>query len=117
MSEHDHQVALFEWADYQTGMYPELAFMYAIPNGGHRHKATAGKMKAEGQKAGVLDIHLPVARGGYIGLWVEMKFGSNGPTQEQKAWLVAMRTFGHRAVVCHDWEDAKAIIEEYLNEA
>lgn len=116
MTEHDHQVALFEWADYQTGMYPELAFMYAIPNGGHRHKRTAGRLKAEGVKAGVPDVHLPVSRGGYIGLWIEMKFGKNKPTESQKAWLAAMRNFGHRAVVCFGWQEAKTIIEEYLAE-
>ena len=56
MSEHAHQVALFDWANLHLGRMPELAAMYAIPNGGARSKATAGKLKAEGVKAGVPDI-------------------------------------------------------------
>ena len=61
MSEHLHQKALFEWADRMEGAWPELRLMYAIPNGGLRTKAQAGKLKAEGVKPGVPDIHLPVA--------------------------------------------------------
>ena len=47
MSEHDEQVALFEWAAMNRSRIPELKLMFAIPNGGHRHKAVAGKMKAD----------------------------------------------------------------------
>jgi len=43
MSEHDEQYKLFSWTRYR----PELRWMFAIPNGGYRTKATAGKMAAE----------------------------------------------------------------------
>ena len=42
MSEHDEQYKLFSWTRYR----PELRWMFAIPNGGYRTKATAGKMAA-----------------------------------------------------------------------
>ncbi|MBF0384149.1 MAG: hypothetical protein HQL69_24315, partial [Magnetococcales bacterium] len=64
-SEHNEQAALFEWASISSKAIPELNLLAAIPNGGHRLKATAGKMKAEGVKAGFPDIIFPVARGGF----------------------------------------------------
>ena len=85
MSEHDEQVALFQWAGYQLGACPELALMFAIPNGGDRHPAVAGKLRDEGVKAGVPDIFLPVPRGKYHGMfygnevWEEQ--AQDGPVQ------------------------------------
>ena len=35
--ETEEQQSLFEWAETQSKIYPELALMFAIPNGGKRH--------------------------------------------------------------------------------
>ena len=48
------QQALFDWA--KISGIPDLDLLHAIPNGGHRNKATAGRLKAEGVKRGVPDI-------------------------------------------------------------
>ena len=112
--EHDEQVALFQWADYQFKTLPELALMYAIPNGGKRHKTVAFKLKKEGVKSGVLDIHLPVARGEFIGLWIEMKFGKNVLSKVQKAWVDALRLEGHRVEICYSSIEAIEVIKDYL---
>ena len=61
--EHEEQVKVFTWARWAEAARPELALLFAVPNGGRRDKVTAGRLKAEGVKAGVLDIWLPVARG------------------------------------------------------
>lgn len=84
MSEHDEQAGFFEWAAYSRGKYPELDFMFAIPNGGLRHVTVAQKLKAEGVRPGVPDTFLPVARGGYHGLWIEFKFEKNKLTELQE---------------------------------
>lgn len=47
--------------------------MTAIPNGGQRHKAVAGKLKAEGVKPGYPDILIDLPRGPFHGLRIEMK--------------------------------------------
>lgn len=114
MSEHDEQVALFAWAQWQTPAVPELALLFAIPNGGHRHKATAAKMKAEGVKAGVLDVFLPVARNGRHGLFVEMKHGYNKPSNEQLWWLEQLEAQGYKTAVCYSFEAAQGEIMRYL---
>lgn len=49
-----------------------LRLLFAIPNGGERAAPVAARMKAEGAKAGVSDLMLPVARvvrSGTIGNW------------------------------------------------
>ena len=61
------QQCLFRWAAFQSGRFPELALLYHVPNGGSRKKAEAGRFRAEGVKAGVPDLCLPVARGGFHG--------------------------------------------------
>jgi hypothetical protein len=115
MTEHDEQVALFEWAELQKCTMPELGLLFAIPNGGHRHKATAAKMKAEGVKRGVPDICLPVARDGFFGLYIELKYGKNKTTNEQTGWLLNLVDQGYFAVIATGFEEAKKYIERYLS--
>ena len=50
--EHREQAALFEWARYAGGRYPELALLFAVPNGGRRDAVTGARLKSEGVKAG-----------------------------------------------------------------
>ena len=113
-SVHKEQAALFRWAAFCEARHPELALLYAIPNGGHRHKAVAARMKAEGVKRGVPDVCLPVPRGGHHGLYVEMKTAEGTASQDQKEWLRALQRQGYRVAVCRGWEAARALIEDYL---
>lgn len=122
--EHGHQAALIVWADtmmHRPG-YEALEWLFAIPNGGERSKAVAGRMKAEGVRSGVFDLCLPVARGGYFGLFIEMKKpkghnGSAGGTvsDKQKDFKSFVYNQGYAAVVCWGWEQARAAIELYLS--
>jgi hypothetical protein len=78
---------------------PELRLLFAIPNAGAgAQSGQAGKMKAEGVKRGVPDLHLPVARNGYHGLFIEMKYGKGTPSPEQKEWIADLREEGYRVV-------------------
>ena len=114
-TEHYEQVALFQWAAMSLQAHPELDLMYAIPNAARRSPRQGAWMKAEGMKAGVPDVHLPVARGPYIGLWIELKAGNNKPTQQQALRIAALREAGHRCEICYSWDAARSVIEEYLN--
>lgn len=97
-----------------AGQHPELALLFAIPNGGHRTKRAAGKVKAEGVKRGVPDYFLPVPRGGFHGLFVELKTTKGRPTREQRQWLTDLQAQGYRAVVCRRWEPAFNTLIDYL---
>jgi hypothetical protein len=113
--ETDEQQALFQWAEIQSGRFPDLRWMHAIPNGGHRNKATAGRLKAEGVKPGVPDIFLPAVRGCFHGLYVEMKRTEGGRlSAKQKEWAVALSARGYCVAKCEGWEDAARTILHYL---
>src|SRR5262245_64718583 len=78
-TEHAHQRAFF-CAISSPEFCPEslrppipARLCFAIPNGGARDVITAGRLKAEGVRAGVPDVCLPVARAGYHGLFLEVK--------------------------------------------
>ncbi len=113
--EHQEQVSLFQWAEWNFGKYPDLKWMYAIPNGGLRNAIVAKKLKAEGVKPGVPDIFLPIPRRGYNGLYIEMKRQTGSVTSpHQKEWHIALRKYGYRVEICKGFESAKEAIEDYL---
>lgn len=115
-SEQVEQISLMRWAECQKGAHPELKLLLHIPNGGARAKAEAGKFKAMGVKAGVPDLFLPVARGTYHGLWIELKRADGGKTQAaQRGWIDALREQGYMAGVAHGWVEAAEKIMEYLD--
>ena len=110
------QQALFAWAAMYAAKYPALNRMYHIPNEGKRSYATGRRMRAEGLKKGVPDICLPCARGGYHGLYIELKRRKGGSlSEDQKEWLGALRDEGYMAVMCKGWEEASEMILRYLN--
>lgn len=116
MNEHEHQKAVFEWAGYMLGRFPELHTMHAIPNGGHRDVRVARKLKAEGVKPGVSDICWPCPRGGYHGLYLEMKKvgGYLDKAGTQTAWLESMAAMNYRAVCAWGFESAIKALQDYL---
>lgn len=113
-SEHEHQVALFAWAMLAAKRHPELALLFAVPNAAKRSPRLGAYMKAEGLRAGVPDIFLPISRGGYGCLAIELKTPKGTATPEQKAWVERLNEYGNYAVVCKGWELAKDAIEKYL---
>jgi len=106
-SEEAEQCQVITWALLHDGQYPDLKLLYASANGGLRHIAVARKLKASGVKPGVPDLHLPVARGGYHGLWIEMKAMDGTVSDEQHAWIDALLAEG--ACVCVSFGAAAAI--------
>ncbi|HIT69647.1 MAG TPA: VRR-NUC domain-containing protein [Candidatus Aphodomonas merdavium] len=115
-SESVEQRALMQWAAMQRGKRPELALLYHIPNEGKRSAAQGARMRAEGLRAGVPDLCLPVARGKCHGLYIEMKRIGGKATPEQLGWLDALRAQGYAVAICQGWESAANVIESYLKE-
>lgn len=113
-SEHAQQVALFAWAALNTIKYPELAMMFAIPNGGLRSKITAANLKAEGVRAHVPDIFLPVPRGMWHGLFIEMKKKGGRVDPGQIDYIVKLQDLRYGALVCVGWQAARDTIIRYL---
>lgn len=110
MSEHDEQVTVVQWCDLHC--IP----VFAIPNGGMRHKHTAQELKAEGVRAGVPDLFLPVARGGYHGLFIEMKdVNGRPPRKSQMQWLGDLNAQGYAAYCARGADAAIRLIDRYMS--
>lgn len=108
------QINLMKWTEYMSGRYPEIRLLFHVPNGGSRNRIEAANLKKQGVKAGVPDLFLPVARGGHFGLFIEMKFGKNRTTAQQKEWIKELRDQGYRCEVCYGWEAASEVLTDYL---
>lgn len=114
-TEAQEQTTLFQWAKLREWQWPELRLLHAIPNGGSRNPIEARHLKEQGVKAGIPDIFLPCARGGFHGLYIEMKRRKGGRVSiEQKKAIIALREQGYRVEVCNGWEEARDIITEYM---
>jgi hypothetical protein len=124
--EHQHQVALIEWA-YRNHL-PAAAditpgarigdYLLAIPNGGKRSGPREGaRLKAEGVKPGVSDLLLPLRRNGRGGLWLEMKAPGKKPTPAQREWLDRMREAGYESAWADNWVAAATIVAAYIGVA
>lgn len=89
-------------------------YLFAIPNGGHRDKRVAVKLKAQGVKAGVSDLMLPVPMQVFPGLWIEMKVKGNTLTDLQEEWFIKMHRQGYMCVMCVGWKAAAETIASYV---
>lgn len=107
MSEEEEQIALLQRLRYAEARCPELALLFAIPNGGWRFPKTAARLKAAGVKAGVPDLFLPVARRNFHGLFIEMKRLKGGVVSDaQLDWITDLEAQGYAVYVCRGWWDA-----------
>lgn len=116
-TEHAEAVTLMRVVKLHEGKHPALRLMFAVPNGGDRHKIVAAKMKAEGVKSGVPDYILPVPRFPHVGLAIELKSMTGYASREQKQWIEDLRAQGWRAEVCRGWEQAWNTVQDYLEAA
>lgn len=114
MSEHQEQVALFDFIRLHEERFPVLKTVFSIPNGGHRHIKVAKKMKAEGVLAGVWDVFVPVPMDEYCGMFIEMKFGKNKLSENQEQFRENIGKV-YKWEVCYSWLEAAKAIVGYLD--
>lgn len=88
---------------------------YAVPNGGHRNIVTASKLKAEGVRAGVLDVCLPVPSGSAHGMYIEFKAGKNTLSPAQQAEAEALAADGFVVLLCWGAIVAIELTQQYLD--
>lgn len=85
------------------------ARIFAIPNGGKRGKAEAGRLKSEGVSPGVPDLFIPE-----WSLWLEFKRQKGGRLDPaQKDWHDYLLSIGHFVKICKGAEDARRQVLEF----
>lgn len=135
--EEAEQAALVEWAAYVSILDDDrkpvqlCELIIAIPNGAHlagddkQRGMQMGRLIAMGVKPGAADLFVPLARGEWHGLFVELKkprkafkYPSDlaravSPAQEAFGELVGRFRFKH--AVCYGFDEARNVIERYID--
>ena len=124
-SEHAHQCALFAAIalnhPLNVAAHP-LHELFAIKNQGHGDAIRGGQSKAEGVKAGVSDLFLPVPFHGFHGFFLELKtpdkatHKNGGLSAEQLEFFVKKAERGYWCGIGHGWNDALDKLYRYLAE-
>lgn len=107
--------ALWQWAQHVSVLRDHLIH---IPNGGKRNAREAARFKRMGVRPGVHDYHLPVPRGDWHGLWIELKAPPgrrSSVSAAQREWGDKMRTQGYAVAFCKGWLEARDVLEWYIN--
>lgn len=119
--ERTEQVALFRWRDEVVETYPEVRWLYAIPNGVRVGQGQATRLVEEGLHAGHPDVALPCHRidpssgEHYMGVIIEMKRPGGGNTDPaQRLWMAEYWRQGWWVAQCHSAEAARDFILSYL---
>lgn len=110
--EHLIQCDCVNWFRFQ---YPKH-IIFAIPNGGQRNVVVAAKLKAEGVLAGIPDLFIPVAKGKFHGLFIEMKAEGNKPTLSQREMINCLSSEGYACEVCWSIDDFMRVVNWYFKQ-
>jgi hypothetical protein len=109
-TEHAEQSAFMTWC-LKT---PELENAFAIPNAGKRGYALANYMRAEGMRRGVPDVFIPVARGGFYGLFIEFKRRGRRPDEAQQEWAQRLNKAGYLVELAYSCDEGIKITQAYM---
>lgn len=112
--EHDLQCSIVQWASIHERQYPELKWLYAIPNGSYKSAKSAKEFQEEGLKSGVPDLCLPIPRGGYGALYIELKSPTGKLSENQRKWLQGLMDVGNLCLEARTYERVTQVILDYL---
>lgn len=113
-SEAREQMTFFNYVNLKAGTDERYRMIFAVANGGSRHKLEAINLKRQGVLAGVPDIFVDVPCGHYHGLRIELKVGKNKPTDKQKEMIERYNKLGYKAVICYGADEAIKTLEDYF---
>lgn len=108
--EQNIQSQLVRWMKKQ---YPKMLFT-ASAGGLHTSKTQAIKMKHAGYVAGCPDMMIFEPRGGYFGLFIEMKRPGNRATPDQLVFLENLRLRNYQSMVCTGLDEAMDQVSRYM---
>ena len=114
VSEAAEQRVVMEWARMSQGKYPDLELLYHIPNV-RSNKIQRFQLAKQGVKAGIPDLCLPVARGGWHGLYIEMKTSDGRVSPAQKQVMEQLHQQGYAVQLCRSADEAIRVLEVYLS--
>jgi hypothetical protein len=117
MTECQHQIALVKWARLN-----QLSIVH-IPNEGQRSAQGGAILGHMGMSKGFPDLFVAEARGGYFGMFLEVKRNRRYRAWEmktptwicQKAWLHTLNQKGYLAQFIFGFEEGIQVLKMYLS--
>lgn len=117
--EAEYQSAVILWArarfEEDPQHFHDLDLLHCSLNGVPMTPGQAKRAKAQGMRAGIPDLSLPVPIGGYHGLYIEMKTEDGRLSDDQKDVTVRLAQLGYKVVVAYGPGEAKEAIRRYYN--
>jgi len=108
--EAEEQIKLVVW------LRKENIWHQASPNARKRPSKQGDRLKQLGMSPGFPDVEIPVPRGGYHGLYIELKPLEGGRIQDnQLAWQAYLRSQGYCSEIIRGFEAARDFVIKYLS--
>lgn len=97
-------------------VFPNLPekLLFAVPNGGSRHKIEAVNMKRQGVTRGVADVILLIPKKGFASLCLEFKTPSGRQSDEQKEFQRQAELCKNKYVIVRSVTQAIEEMKQYL---
>lgn len=112
-SEEALQLAVIVWL---RCVYPHVVTNSSYLQGNFDSPGLMSKANAMGYTSGFPDIFIFEAKGGFHGLFLELKNGKKGVVSErQKTIINQLISKGYTGGVIRNLEDAKTLINNYMN--
>ncbi len=110
MSEAGLQSSVIQYIRYQ---YPNIRYCASLGGQYQKYPSQRNKAKATGYVKGFPDLQICEARGGYFGLFLEIK-EKGYPTKEQKKWIEDLNERGYFAICVKGLDEIIATIDSYM---
>ena len=101
-------------AQFLRVQYPDI-LAFHTPNGGHRLKSVAAKLKRQGVTPGVPDWLIIKPNGTFSGLAIELKVKGGKLSEHQKNRLEYFKNNGWAVFVAWCLDEFIQIVNDYLN--
>jgi hypothetical protein len=112
MSEERLQTEIVKYIGYQ---YPKIRYCASL-GGIYTGPRQAIKAKRTGYSRGFPDLQITEARGGYYGLFIEIKTHKGRATEVQKEWIDDLNERGYKAVIGKGLGECLQTIDDYMNQ-
>lgn len=109
------QQAIVKWARFQACTLPELQLLYAVPNGANVSTPNRIRLVAEGLRKGIPDLHLPIARGEFNSLYIEVKTEKGKLSKDQEEMFNQLELFGNKVVIVRSLFQGIHVLTTYLS--
>jgi hypothetical protein len=104
------QKACVSWFRMQ---YPECV-LFSVPNGGFRNPKEAAILKSEGVLPGAADLFLAFPNKGFMGFFIEMKYGTGRQSASQINFQKKVEAAGYRYKLINNLDDFVKSVKSYI---